>query len=163
MTSVGLFFRTAGSYMTRLVQALAILVSVVMVGSLLVGIVYRYVLQNSLAWSDEVALLCFTWMVFLTAALAVRDNSHVRVELVNNLLPERINWLLNQLIWVAIAMTGAYMVWMGTEFVSFTFGQTSAAMRYPTWLRDASLPVSGVLIVLYALANLQSHDDFQRT
>lgn len=147
--------------MTRLIQALAILATVAMAGSLLLGIVYRYILQDSLAWSDEVALLCFTWMVFLTAALAVRDNSHVRVEVLDNILPAGLNWFLNQLIWIAIALTGAYMVWMGTEFVSFTFGQTSAAIRYPTWLRDTSLPVSGALIILYALANLRWHDELK--
>jgi len=163
MSSPRSLLQTIEFTLTRVIQALAILVSIIMVGSLLIGIFYRYVLQNSLSWSDEVALLCFTWMVFLTAALAVRDNSHVRVELVEKILPARAHWLLEQLIWILIALIGAYMLWMGWQFTAFTLGQTSAAIRYPVWLRNVSLPVAGALIIPYALLQLQGFGRFQQS
>lgn len=149
-------------WLTRVVQAAAVLAAMVMVASLLIGVVYRYILQNSLTWSNEVALLSFTWLVFLTAGLAVRDNSHVRVELIDKVLPEYINWLLNQLIWIAVALTGLYMLWTGFDFIAFTVGQTSPAIRYPIWLRDSALPVAAVLIIVYALLNLRRPGRFQQ-
>lgn len=133
----------------------------VMVASLLLGVVYRYVLQDSLSWTDEVALLSFTWVVFLTAVLAVRDDSHVRIDLIHKFLSRQINWLLNQLIWIAIALTGAYMAWTGFNLIEFTIGQTSPAIGYPIWFRNVSLPLCGVLIIVYALANLRRFGEFQ--
>lgn len=145
--------------LTMVVQGLAVLSAVVMVSSLLLGIFFRYVMQDSLTWSEEVAMLCFSWLVFLAAALMVRENGHVRIELVMTLFPPAVYRLLNQVIWIAIALVGLYMAWTGYQFIQLTMGQKSAAIRYPIWLRDSSLPVSGVLIALYALLNLRSRSD----
>jgi len=145
--------------LTLVVQTLAVLSVSVMVISLLLGVFFRYVLQDSLTWSEEVAMLCFSWLTFLTAALMVRENGHVRVELLVAMLPEKVYRLLNQLIWLVIALVGVYMVWTGMQFISLTMGQTSAAMRYPVWMRDVSFSVGGVLIAIYALLNLWVSSD----
>lgn len=140
--------------LTLAVQTLAILSAVVMIGSLVLGVFFRYVMQNSLSWSDEAAMLCFSWLIFLTAALMVRENGHVRIELVEAIIPQKAYYLLGEIVWIVIALVGLYMAWTGFQFISLTMGQTSPAMRYPIWLRDASLPIGGVLITLYALLNL---------
>ncbi len=160
MTAIASLYRWIERLLTRVVQASAILASAVMVLSMLIGVFFRYVMQDSLSWTDEVALLCFSWTVFLTAALAVRDNSHVRVEVLDGVLSSSMKWLLNQAIWIAIACVGAYMVWTGLDFVDLNYGDTSPAIRYPIWIRDASLPVSGVLIIIYALGNLRQMKRF---
>ncbi len=146
------------SWLTKLVLALAALV---MVSSLLLGVFYRYVMQDAVSWSEEVALLGFTWTIFLAAALAVREDTHVRVSLIDSLLPGVGNWLLRQIIWIAIAVTGAFMVWSGLEFIELTIRQVSAAMRYPLWLRNAAMPVAGTLITIYALCNLERRKTFE--
>ncbi|MDN5842077.1 MAG: TRAP transporter small permease [Alcaligenaceae bacterium] len=141
-------------WLTRLIQILAVAVTVVMVASLLTGVVYRYILQSSASWSGEVALLAFTWMVFLTAALMVRDEGHVRIDIIEKVLSPALNFLLSQIIWVAIVFTGLFMVWTGLNFIDFTTGQHSPAIRYPIWLRSSAFPVSGVFIAFYALRKL---------
>jgi len=141
-------------WMTRLIQVLAVAVTCIMVGSLLIGIVYRYILQDSASWSDEVALLAFTWLVFLTAALMVREDGHVRIEIIGKILSPALNFLLMQAIWVAIVFIGLFMVRTGLNFIEFTAGQTSAATRYPIWLRSSAFPVTGTFIAFYALRKL---------
>lgn len=145
--------------LTAVVQALTVLSSVIMILSLLVGIFFRYVMQDSLTWSGEVAMLCFSWLIFLAAALMVRENGHVRMELIEKVLPARSYGLLNQFIWIVIALIGGYMAWTGFQFIQLTMGQSSPAIRYPIWMRDVSLPVGGILISLYALLNLYSKPD----
>jgi len=154
MTAHPSWLRPAEALLTRLVQTLAVLASVVMVASMLIGVFFRYVLQDSLSWTDEIALLSFSWMVFLTAALAVRDNGHVRVQVIDAWLPGAAGRLLWLAIRLAVALVGLYMAWTGLQFVALTAGQTSPAVRYPLWLRDSALPVSGVLIALYALLGM---------
>lgn len=139
---------------TSVVRAGAVLTAAVMISSLILGVFYRYVLDNALTWSEEVAMFCFSWLTFLTAALMVRENGHVRVDLIASILPPRAWWLLNQVIWVLIALIGLYMAWTGYQFIFLTMGQTSPAIRYPVWLRDVSLSVGGVLVSFYALRNL---------
>ncbi len=146
--------------MSRLSQALqrtlrgaVLIATVVMVSSMLVGIFYRYVLNNSLAWSDEVALLSFAWVVFLSGALTVQERGHVRIELFNEALPARLAHVIEVLIWLLVVFVGIYMVYTGIEYLQLTQGQKSSAMRYPVWLRNITLPLSGALIVIYGLGH----------
>lgn len=141
-------------WMMRLIQILVVGVACVMVISLLIGVVYRYILQDAASWSDEVALLAFTWLVFLTAALMVREDGHVRIEIIEKALPPTLGFLLTQTIWIAIVFTGLFMVRTGLNFIEFTAGQSSPAIRYPIWLRSSAFPVSGIFIAFYALRKL---------
>ena len=140
--------------LARLVAVLVVLAGTVMVASLLIGVFFRYVVQSSLSWTDEVAMLSLSWTVFLSAVLLVRDNGHVRVEIIEQMLPAGVFRLLQRLIWSGIAALGAWMVWTGWGFVEITMGQTSSAIRYPLWLRNLSMPVSSALIALYALGHV---------
>src|SRR5689334_18730112 len=47
----------------------------------------RYVLNDSLAWTEEIARYALIWVVFVGAVMVTRRNSHIAVELVANLLP----------------------------------------------------------------------------
>lgn len=156
MSTSFLWFRPVERAVTLAVQTLAVVSVFVMITSLILGVFFRYVMQDSLFWSDEVAMLCFSWLIFLTAALMVRENGHVRIELIESFMPEKLYWLLDQIVWIVIALVGVYMAWTGFQFLSLTMGQTSPAIRYPLWARDGSLPVGGVLITLYALLNINS-------
>lgn len=140
----------------RCTEVLTVLGGAVIVGSLILGVFFRYVLQNSLSWTDEVAMFCFSWIVLLAAALLVRESGHVRVELIENYLPAVVVRLLRIGIELLVLLTGVYMVWTGWDFMQMTVGQLSPAIRYPIWARNLSVPVSGVLICLFAILNLSN-------
>lgn len=136
------------------VELLTVFGGAVIVGSLILGVFFRYVLRDSLSWADEVAMFCFSWIVFLAAALLVRESGHVRVELIENYLPNRAARALRMFIDLLILITGIYLVWTGWNFMMLTVGQLSPAVRYPIWTRNLSLPVSGLLMAVFAAANL---------
>ena len=133
---------------TRVVGALAALV---MVGSLLLGVFYRYVLGDSLVWSDEVASLAFNWTMFLFASALVREGGHVRVTLLVDALPPLVSELVERAIMLLIFGFGILMLWTGWNFAEFTVGQVSPAVRYPVWIKNAAVPTCGVLISIHAL------------
>jgi len=64
------------------VQAIAAALVVVDLLLLLGGVVSRYVFDRPLAWSDELAVICFLWIVMLGAAIAARTESHMRLTVV---------------------------------------------------------------------------------
>lgn len=154
MNSSFSWLRSIKRTLTTVVQTMAVLSAIVMISSLILGVFFRYVMQDSLTWTEEVAMLCFSWLIFLTAALMVHENGHVRIELIESVMSAKAYWLLIQLSWILVSIIGVYMAWTGFQFIFLTMGQSSPAIRYPIWARDASLPVGGILITLYALLNL---------
>ena len=47
----------------------------------------RYVLNNSLAWTEEIARYGLMWLAFIGGAVVTRRRSHIAVELLENVLP----------------------------------------------------------------------------
>lgn len=46
----------------------------------------RYVLNDSLAWTEEIARYGLMWVVFVGGAMVTRRNTHIAVELIFNLM-----------------------------------------------------------------------------
>lgn len=62
---------------------------VVMTIIIALQIVYRYLLDDPLFWSEEAARFIFVWIVFLGASTAVRDRAHVGIAFLVDKLPPR--------------------------------------------------------------------------
>lgn len=145
---------TAGLWVVKISYLLGALSALVMLGSLLVGVFYRYVLDASLAWSDEVATLAFIWTIFLFASTLVRDFGHVRVALLLDALPRVAAELFERAIVILVLIFGYILLTTGWDYTEFTANRVSAAVRYPMWLQTAAIPVCGGLIAFHALVLL---------
>ena len=62
-----------------LIERLCLALMLALVGDVFLGVFSRYVLQATFQWYDEVARLCFIWIVFLGAAVAVKRGMHFRM------------------------------------------------------------------------------------
>ncbi|MCG8354567.1 MAG: TRAP transporter small permease [Kiloniellales bacterium] len=58
--------------------ACAVLISV-MGAMIFLQVIMRYVFSHPLSWTDEVAVYCMVWSVYLGGSLAVRERAHIRV------------------------------------------------------------------------------------
>lgn len=147
-------FEKISKWLSRGTAVLAALCLLTMVFSLLDGVFFRYVLNASLTWSDEVAVLAFSWSIFLFSSVMVQEQGHVRITLLLSALPRPVEISLEKISCILVLLFGALMLWAGWQFVGFTADQVSPALRYPLWLQTAVVPVSGLLIVLHSLALL---------
>ena len=76
-------------------------------------VVMRYVFHAPMSWSDEIAVYCMLWSVYLSASWAVRERAHIRVMNLIPLFPPRIAlWLtyLSDFIWFVFAL---FIAWQG--------------------------------------------------
>lgn len=46
-------------------------------------VIFRFVLNASLDWTEELARYCFIASIYAGAALGVKEEQHIRVEIVN--------------------------------------------------------------------------------
>ncbi len=138
----------------QLTALLALLLTFAVVGSLLLQVFFRYVLDEPLAWTDELAIFFFAWLMLLLATLGVRERSHVRFTFIVNSLPARVSGVLDIVITLMILGFGVVMVTTGAELLELVWGNLSPAVHYPLQALYFVLPVAGGLMVLHAATNL---------
>ena len=118
-------------------------------------VVFRYVLNNSLTWSEELSRYLFTWIIFLGAALAVKDGSHIAVEVILNRFPARFaRWIRigHQILILAFLV---FIIVLGARLVGQTANTISPALSLPVnYVFYAALPVTATVGACYALRNI---------
>lgn len=131
-----------------------VLATGVMLALIFLQVVMRYVFAHSPPWSEELALLAFSWATMGGLALGVREGFHVRLTLLTDQLPPRAAAAWEIAVNLLTAGLGAYFVWSGLRFLEFTEGSTSAAMEYPSELLNGMAPIAGGLVCLFALGRI---------
>jgi tripartite ATP-independent transporter DctM subunit len=75
-------FRVLDKAVDWISQGLAALFVVAEVGILFAGVIWRYLLNDPLVWSDELAGVLFLWLVSLGAVIALRRGEHMRMTVI---------------------------------------------------------------------------------
>ena len=120
-----------------------------------IQVICRYVFQNSLTWSEELARYMFVWLVYFSVSFTARRQKHIRIDAAINLYPKKLRpyiEILSEIIVLAfsifIAVTGV------TVFHKIAWsGQMSPAMGIPMQFVYAA-PMIG--LALTAIRQLQT-------
>jgi TRAP-type C4-dicarboxylate transport system permease small subunit len=109
----------------------------------------RFVLKTPLAWSEDLAMLLFQWVVFLGAALGVKRLRHFGIELVVRRFPERLRHAVNLLTPAVMAVVALVMVFQGWAILGLNRTRIFATMDVTYTWAFLPIPISGVLILIY--------------
>lgn len=122
---------------------------------ILIAVFFRYVLNHSLFWSDEVVRYLFVWFTLLGAALVLRDRRHIRVEYFVEQLPLGFQRVISLVGLVLILVFNVFLVIAGMLWVRETSGAQTPALGLPlNWVYYAALPVTAALSCWFAVRRL---------
>jgi len=135
----------------RFVVAGLVLTIVVMVAA---QVVFRYAVKEPIVWSEEFTTLCYQWLSYLGAALAVRYRSHFGVDFVVRHFGARwkpaLAWLGSAVVW----LLGIFMILYGWRIVEHSAMQMYPTLPFSVGTGYLILPIAGVLFLLMDLAAL---------
>ena len=77
-----------GAWLRARAENVAVALIALMFVSFILQILFRYVLNKPLAWSEEVTVLCWVWVVLWGAAFILSDHDEIRFDIVTGLVPE---------------------------------------------------------------------------
>ncbi len=125
----------------------------------------RYVINKAPSWTEEVARFCLVWMSFLGAALIVKYKTSIRVTfLVHNFFTDKTQDRLNLLSDYIIILFSLFMVVVGTMHVINTRMYFSEALHIPIWFLNSTVPVSGIFMLFFSLADIvETHTKNRQT
>jgi TRAP-type C4-dicarboxylate transport system permease small subunit len=126
----------------------------VLVADVFLGVWSRYVMHATFQWYDEVARLCFVWMVFLGAASAVRRGAHFRLHLLIDRFGPRLRRATDLVVGLLVVVFGGVLVAGGVAIWPVARGQVSDSLELSMVWFYGALPVGGALMILFSLPHL---------
>ena len=111
----------------------------------------RFVLQTPLAWSEDLAMLLYQWVVFVGAALGVKRMRHFGIELVVRQFPDRWRHRIELVAPLVMLVVAVVMIVQGWTMLGFNRNRTFATMDLSYIWAFLPIPLSGVLIIVYLI------------
>lgn len=74
----------------RFEEVMCTLCLVALVSSVLLQVVLRYFFSTAAVWAEETAVYGMIFAVYLGASMAIRDRSHIRITMLINALPRKL-------------------------------------------------------------------------
>ena len=111
------------------------------------------------AWSEEIVLTCMVYMAFLSAALAIRKGTHIRMTSLDGYLPKKLIWVLDLVAYLLVLAFSIVLIYEGFTFAT-TIGARATYTSLP-WLSKFwqffPVPLSGIAMVLFQLEVIYKH------
>ncbi len=143
----------------QLAKAAAITFIGAMAVILIVAVFFRYGLNNSIRWSEEVARVLMVWMTFTAVPLAWRKSidgvdEFVRVDIATRMIPVRVAVIVEALSLLAILVFLAVLGWKGFELAVRSAGQILASIKISFFWIYLSIPVGCTLMCIATLERM---------
>ena len=115
---------------------------------------FRYILNNPLSWAEELSRHMMIWSVFIGAAIAYRNNSHMGIDLIYGVLPKEIGKFLMSFTHFGILLFSLFLLFKGYEISEKTMGQLSSALRIKMGYIYIAIPIGFAMIAMFSVEHI---------
>ena len=117
-------------------------------------VVFRYILQLPLFWTEETARYCLVWASLLGGGVALYRGQHIAVTFVVDRLPENLQRLAARLVQISVTAIVVVILVGGIELVMITQRQLSPALRIPMSYPYLALPAGSLIMLVHCVASM---------
>ena len=136
-------------------RAICVVILVEYLILVLLQVFFRYVLNESLFWAEEAVRFSMVWSVLLGSALVARDRAHIRIDVVENMLPPVARRRLDLALDVLMIVCMLILMITGIQFAGRSMMQTSPSLDLPMWAVYGAIPIGAVLQALFMVSMLR--------
>ena len=122
-------------------DAVVVVLFLAMTITVIIQVFFRFVIQSHL----------MIWLVLMASAIAMRNRSHLQVDVLTSALPQKPKRILTAIVDLLTIVFLCIMTYFGFKVVQSTTAQTSPAMQIPMALIYAAFPTGGALMIMEQL------------
>lgn len=102
-----------------------------MAGAVILQFFTRYVLNDSFAWTEEIAVYCLIGVVFVGAAMCVRISRHIQVDILYRYLSHGAARVLANLVLAVQIVFFGYVSWLVYKYASLISDERMTTVDLP--------------------------------
>lgn len=136
----------------RLEEVVAIISLVSMVICVFTEVVFRYVLNAPLAWTEELARLSIIWLTFAGGAIVFRSRAHIRIDLLLDLLPGVPRRVLIWLIEIGLVVVLVVLAPNGWQMTVIFWPSKTPAIELPIGMMYLPVTLFSTAMIFHSMA-----------
>lgn len=120
-------------------------------------VVYRYVIEESLSWSEELLRFMYVWVTMIGVSLGIRRKSFAAIDSFLDIIEKRSKLCKKALQIVAFAVqivTFMLLLIYGTKLVFAAGIQTAPALMWPMKYIYLAFPIGSILSLIFTAEEL---------
>lgn len=97
------------------------------------GVIWRYIFKAPFTWLEEVQMAALVWIVFAGAGAAFRTGNHVAIEMIVDLMPEKLQKFINIIISIVVVTVIGYLFTQSLGFIQMFMksGRATSMLKIP--------------------------------
>jgi TRAP-type C4-dicarboxylate transport system permease small subunit len=115
----------------RIAEGVMVALMAIMFTAFIAQVVFRYVLNLPLAWSDEICNFIWLWGILWGASFVMKNHEDIRFDMLFNLMPRPVKRSFTIISSIAIVILLAASLPATWSFIDFMKVEKSAAMGIP--------------------------------
>jgi TRAP-type C4-dicarboxylate transport system permease small subunit len=135
-------------------ESIIIIAFTAMVTVGLAQVFFRYVLKNSLSWSEEFQKYMHIWIIFLAIPLAYKNDKHIGMNILFNKFPAKIQEsmkILTDILWLIF---GAVISSYSLKIMDVASTQKSPGLGISMSIVYSCILIGGLYMILMALRKI---------
>ena len=152
-------------FILHIEEIIAVVALAVMLCVIFYNVMMRYLFRNPTSWSDEVSMICLSYVTFVGGAAAYKRNLHFGIDILVDRLPLKAKTVVRQIINFVFIFLFAYTTYLGYNL----YHNAVKRMNFTGWsykVMDAALPLGFLSMTIYAIyffiLSFRDKEAFQR-
>ena len=129
---------------------ISVVALIVLICITFIGVVFRYVLGTPFSWLEEVQLALIIWIVFCGGRYAFETNSHVAIDMIYDMFPNKGKKVLLMIIAVVVTVVLAFVCFYSIDYIKimFQYSISTSILSIPCGVLYIPIPVSCILMMI---------------
>ena len=107
------------------------IVLIAMVAILAAHVVARYILNNSLTWSEELLKILLVWFGLLSVSVLAARREHVSIVVFKEHMPKKVAAVLDKITQILTVLVCLVVIYVGIQYVISAGYRPTPALRLP--------------------------------
>ena len=142
-----MFFRL----LSRLIESLVVLIAGIIVAIVTAEVTLRYLFSHSMIFTEELSRYLMVWIVFLGSALAIRDGSHIHIQILVKRLGPRMQQNVKLASYALIIAFLVFITVEGLKILPRQLQQMCITIDISLFYFYLAIPVGSILMIIFLL------------